>query len=125
MPTPKTAHDLPAVSCRRTVKHACGSVALGRALLLLAGTLGLLALTKDLAALEVITAQSQRTQLALTGTWTVSPVPDGGQPPVTLEVPAKVQVPRRNALPWMLDEAGELRPEFAAEYVLGAQPLPA
>ena len=43
----------------------------------------------------------------------------------TLEVPAKVQVPRRNALPWMLDEAGELRPEFAAEYVLGAQPLPA
>ncbi len=92
MPTPKTAHDLSAVSCRRTAKHACGSVVLGRALLLLAGTLGLMALTKDLAALEVITAQSQRTQLGLAGTWTVSPVPDGGQPPLTIEVPANVAV---------------------------------
>jgi len=36
----------------------------------------------------------------------------------TLEVPAVVRVPRRNALDWMLDEDGELRDEFADEYVL-------
>ena len=37
----------------------------------------------------------------------------------TLEVPRQVQVPRRNALPWMLDDAGQLRPELRLEYVLG------
>ena len=36
----------------------------------------------------------------------------------TLEVPVLVKVPRRNALPWMLDEAGELRRELAGEYEL-------
>ncbi len=36
----------------------------------------------------------------------------------TLEVPSVVKVPRRNALPWMLDAAGELHPELGAEYVL-------
>lgn len=36
----------------------------------------------------------------------------------TLEVPDVVRVPRRNALPWMLDDNGELRGEFAADYQL-------
>jgi sterol desaturase/sphingolipid hydroxylase (fatty acid hydroxylase superfamily) len=36
----------------------------------------------------------------------------------TLEVPAVVQVPRRNALPWMLDVRGELHPALGAEYHL-------
>lgn len=36
----------------------------------------------------------------------------------TLEVPDIVKVPRRNALPWMLDEDGELREDLAGEYVL-------
>lgn len=36
----------------------------------------------------------------------------------TLEVPDRVRVPRRMAQPWMLDEAGELRPEHADDYVL-------
>lgn len=36
----------------------------------------------------------------------------------TLEHPEIVRVPRRLALPWMVDEAGELRPEYAADYVL-------
>jgi sterol desaturase/sphingolipid hydroxylase (fatty acid hydroxylase superfamily) len=36
----------------------------------------------------------------------------------TSERPAKVRVPRRLALPWMVDEAGELKPEHADLYVL-------
>jgi sterol desaturase/sphingolipid hydroxylase (fatty acid hydroxylase superfamily) len=36
----------------------------------------------------------------------------------TLEAPEQVRVPRRMAQPWMLDDAGELRVEFAADYVL-------
>ena len=36
----------------------------------------------------------------------------------TAEAPAVVRVPRRLALPWMVDEAGELRPELANDYVL-------
>lgn len=36
----------------------------------------------------------------------------------TLEVPDQVRVPRRLALPWMLDEDGEMRPELAGDYVL-------
>lgn len=36
----------------------------------------------------------------------------------TLEVPQVVRVPRRNALPWMLDGAGKLRAQFYADYVL-------
>ena len=36
----------------------------------------------------------------------------------TYEAPAKVRVPRRMALPWLVDEQGELRPEFADDYVL-------
>lgn len=36
----------------------------------------------------------------------------------TLERPERVRVPRRLALPWLVDESGELRPEFAAHYVL-------
>jgi sterol desaturase/sphingolipid hydroxylase (fatty acid hydroxylase superfamily) len=38
----------------------------------------------------------------------------------TLEVPQLVRVPRRNALPWMLDLDGELRPGMDREYVLAA-----
>lgn len=36
----------------------------------------------------------------------------------TLEVPEIVHVPRRNALPWMLDLSGELMPQLGEEYVL-------
>jgi sterol desaturase/sphingolipid hydroxylase (fatty acid hydroxylase superfamily) len=36
----------------------------------------------------------------------------------TLEVPDVVRVPRRMAQPWMLDDDGELKDEFAADYVL-------
>lgn len=36
----------------------------------------------------------------------------------TLDVPDLVRVPRRNALPWMLDGDGELRHELADEYML-------
>lgn len=40
----------------------------------------------------------------------------------TLDVPDVVRVPRRNALPWMLDSAGELRSELGGEYVLVGRP---
>lgn len=36
----------------------------------------------------------------------------------TLDVPDVVEVPRRNALPWMLDDDGEIRPELRDEYRL-------
>ncbi len=36
----------------------------------------------------------------------------------TYESPDRVRVPRRLALPWLVDERGELRPEFADDYVL-------
>jgi len=36
----------------------------------------------------------------------------------TNEQPDQVRVPRRLALPWMLDDDGELRPELADHYVL-------
>lgn len=36
----------------------------------------------------------------------------------TREVPERVRVPRRLALPWLVDGDGELRPEHAADYVL-------
>jgi sterol desaturase/sphingolipid hydroxylase (fatty acid hydroxylase superfamily) len=36
----------------------------------------------------------------------------------TLEVPDKVRVPRRLALPWLVDEHGDLHPEFAEDYEL-------
>ncbi|MEZ5382708.1 MAG: sterol desaturase family protein [Microthrixaceae bacterium] len=36
----------------------------------------------------------------------------------TYERPERVRVPRRMALPWLVDEYGELRPEFADDYVL-------
>ena len=36
----------------------------------------------------------------------------------TLEVPEVVKVPRRMALPWMLDDDGELHPELQDEYLL-------
>lgn len=36
----------------------------------------------------------------------------------TLEVPDRVRVPRKKALPWMLDDGGELRPEFSQDYEL-------
>ena len=36
----------------------------------------------------------------------------------SFEAPEHVRVPRRLALPWMVDEGGELRPEFADRYVL-------
>jgi sterol desaturase/sphingolipid hydroxylase (fatty acid hydroxylase superfamily) len=36
----------------------------------------------------------------------------------TLEVPERVRVPRRMVQPWMVDELGELRPEFESDYVL-------
>ncbi len=34
----------------------------------------------------------------------------------TYEAPGRVRVPRRMAMVWLVDEAGELRPEFAADY---------
>lgn len=36
----------------------------------------------------------------------------------TLERPDRVRVPRRLALPWLVDEGGEVRAEYAADYVL-------
>ena len=36
----------------------------------------------------------------------------------TLEVPDRVAVPRRLAMPWLLDDRGELRPEFEHDYRL-------
>lgn len=36
----------------------------------------------------------------------------------TLEVPDRVRVPRRLALPWLVDDQGALRAEFADDYVL-------
>ncbi|HYI62478.1 MAG TPA: sterol desaturase family protein [Acidimicrobiales bacterium] len=36
----------------------------------------------------------------------------------TYERPEKVRVPRRLALSWLVDEAGEVRPEFRDDYVL-------
>lgn len=36
----------------------------------------------------------------------------------TREQPDRVRVPRRLALPWLVDADGELRPEFAGDYVL-------
>lgn len=37
----------------------------------------------------------------------------------TLDVPARVTVPRRNALPWMIGADGKLLPGLEAEYALG------
>jgi hypothetical protein len=34
----------------------------------------------------------------------------------TSYTPAKVKVPRRLAMPWLFDEAGNLRPEYSADY---------
>ncbi len=39
----------------------------------------------------------------------------------THEQPEQVRVPRRLALPWLVDDDGELRPEFAADYELVGQ----
>lgn len=36
----------------------------------------------------------------------------------TFEAPGQVRVPRRLALPWMLDANGDLKPEFHEDYVL-------
>jgi sterol desaturase/sphingolipid hydroxylase (fatty acid hydroxylase superfamily) len=36
----------------------------------------------------------------------------------TYEHPERVRVPRRLALPWLVDETGEILPEFQADYVL-------
>lgn len=36
----------------------------------------------------------------------------------TLERPERVRVPRRLAMAWLLDDDGELRPEYADDYVL-------
>lgn len=36
----------------------------------------------------------------------------------TYEHPERVRVPRRLALPWLVDETGEIHPEFQADYVL-------
>jgi hypothetical protein len=40
----------------------------------------------------------------------------------TDEDPDVVRVPRRLAMPWLLDEHGEVRPEFAADYELVGSP---
>jgi sterol desaturase/sphingolipid hydroxylase (fatty acid hydroxylase superfamily) len=42
----------------------------------------------------------------------------------TNERPEQVRVPRRLALPWMLDDTGELRAEHADRYVLVGSPTP-
>jgi sterol desaturase/sphingolipid hydroxylase (fatty acid hydroxylase superfamily) len=36
----------------------------------------------------------------------------------TFERPGRVRVPRRLALPWLVDDSGRLRPEFAGDYEL-------
>lgn len=36
----------------------------------------------------------------------------------TLEIPTQVKVPRRLAMPWLIDSEGEVRPEYVADYVL-------
>jgi sterol desaturase/sphingolipid hydroxylase (fatty acid hydroxylase superfamily) len=40
----------------------------------------------------------------------------------TDEDPDRVRVPRRLAMPWLLDERGEVRPEYAADYELVGSP---
>jgi hypothetical protein len=40
----------------------------------------------------------------------------------TDEDPEKVRVPRRLAMPWLLDEHGEVKPEFADDYELVGSP---
>jgi sterol desaturase/sphingolipid hydroxylase (fatty acid hydroxylase superfamily) len=40
----------------------------------------------------------------------------------TRERPTQIRVPRRLALPWLLDADGELRPAFASDYVLVGRP---
>jgi len=42
----------------------------------------------------------------------------------TFEHPPIVRVPRRLALPWLVDDTGELRAEFADDYVLVGAPNP-
>lgn len=44
------------------------------------------------AAVTVLKPHSQRTHLDLAGAWSVGPVPDGGQQPVTIQVPNNVPV---------------------------------
>ena len=36
----------------------------------------------------------------------------------TFEAPERVRVPRRLAMPWLVDDEGRVRPEFAADYEL-------
>jgi sterol desaturase/sphingolipid hydroxylase (fatty acid hydroxylase superfamily) len=43
----------------------------------------------------------------------------------TLERPGVVRVPRQLAMPWLVDDAGELRPEHAADYAIGRRPIAA
>lgn len=40
----------------------------------------------------------------------------------TREVPERVRVPRRLAMPWLLDETGEVRPEYRDDYELVGSP---
>jgi hypothetical protein len=40
----------------------------------------------------------------------------------TMDRPDVVRVPRRLAMPWLVDEQGEVRPEYAADYVLVGSP---
>ena len=40
----------------------------------------------------------------------------------TLEVPPKIRVPRRQALPWMVDDQGQLLAEFSDDYELVGRP---
>lgn len=40
----------------------------------------------------------------------------------TLEIPGRITVPRRNALPWMVGADGALRPELRGDYVLAGGP---
>jgi sterol desaturase/sphingolipid hydroxylase (fatty acid hydroxylase superfamily) len=36
----------------------------------------------------------------------------------TLEIPEVIKVPRRHAMPWLVDDAGNVKPEYADTYVL-------
>jgi hypothetical protein len=36
----------------------------------------------------------------------------------TYEAPGRIRVPRRMAMAWLVDEAGEVRPEHAGDYEL-------
>lgn len=62
----------------------------GSALFMLLAVIAVLTPNASVASVRVIATHSQRSQVSLAGPWSVSRVPDGGQLPVTIDVPGSV-----------------------------------